>query len=179
MNVLLILIYLAYCSTAHLIHCALTQGAMPHHPCILYLHSQAQCHIRAHSSHCFGYYGKKVMFTKYDTDLPCKNMTYISTIGMGDGVSHPLNIMQNLSKFCFVFSFIPTLFASHKKNIAVWIQRQQFLSTTYYPVERVVAIDGRSWISTTLKRNILKKCCINQSFWRWKSMNFDGQIWTR
>ena len=46
------------------------------------------------------------------------------------------------------------------------------------PVERVIAIDGRSWISMTLKCNILKQQCINQSFWRWKSMNFDGQIWT-
>ncbi len=36
------------------------------------------------------------------------------------------------------------------------------------PVERVIAIGGRSWISMTVKRSILKKCCINQSFWQWK-----------
>ena len=33
-------------------------------------------------------------------------------------------------------------------------------------------------MSTQSISNILMKHCINQSFWRLKSMNIDGQIWT-
>lgn len=47
-----------------------------------------------------------------------------------------------------------------------------------YPVERVVSIEGRSWISMLLKYNILEKYCINELFWLLKLMKLHVHIWT-
>ena len=35
-----------------------------------------------------------MLLIKYEADLPCKNITYISTKSMGNGVSHPVFMLR-------------------------------------------------------------------------------------